>query len=94
MDTNCELLPFEIFCRNYSLQTHFLQYEGFFRNIRNYIVELRVGNGSKDKISGPVCSEHCSLILKKRRDADTFMASVFQIMLHKYLLPNGKQILI
>ena len=32
MDTNGDSLPFEIFCRNYSLQTHFLQYEGFVKS--------------------------------------------------------------
>ena len=67
MDTNGDFLPFEIFCRNYSLQTHLLLYEGFVKSIRNYIVESTVENESKEKISGPVCSVYCSLILKNKK---------------------------
>ena len=81
MDTNGEFLHFEIFCRNYSLQTHFLQYEGFVKSIRSYIVKSTVENESKEKISGPVCSVYCSLTLEKkkkeRKDGDKFMISLF-----------------
>ena len=65
MDTDGDFLPFQIFCRNYSLQTHFLQYEGFVESIKSYIVTVE--NESKEKISGPVCSVNCSLILKKKK---------------------------
>ena len=60
-------LPFEICCRNYPLQTHFLQYESFVKSIRSYIVKSTVENESKEKISGPVCSVHYSLILKNKK---------------------------
>ena len=62
-----DFLPLEIFYRNFSLQTHFLQYEGFVKSISSYIVKSTVENESKEKISGPVCSVYCSLIFKNKK---------------------------
>ena len=84
MDTNGDFLSFEIFCGNYSLQTHFLQYEGFVKSIRSYIVISTVENESKEKISGPVCSVYWALILKIRKYANIFMISLFLTMLHQH----------
>ncbi|MCG7879937.1 MAG: reverse transcriptase family protein [Candidatus Thiodiazotropha endolucinida] len=61
LDQNCQPLAFETFCRKFSLQTNFLQYEGFIRSVRTFISNN--ATEIESLINGPIRSIYCSLIV-------------------------------
>ena len=63
---NCELLSLEMFQRKFQLQNqvNFLQYEGFIRSVRNFIIRYAVLSENNEQIQGPLLSFGCSLMLK------------------------------
>lgn len=68
VDIHGEFLSFENFQRKYSIHTHFLQYEGFIRSLKNYMLKYNISHTEeRDNINGPVRSLSIIFILKDKK---------------------------